>query len=262
MTRETKLGLLVGMAMIIFICILVSDYLAKTQATVPPDLSQMQAQRNTQLPAPDGSIARRDEPLPDPQTERAVVRTENDRRSEDLVRLTRVEQLPEPDVLVQDTTADPPAPDRDTRDTTQRTQPYLAIHHVQPGERLWDIAVKHYGDGNYYRAIYEANKNKMSSPNTVRAGVRLVIPHLNPDHAAPAPAPRHEVVTAAPTPPAPTPRIVDYKIQPGDNLSTIAQKFYGSARDLDKLLALNAHRIDDPDEVAVGQIIRVPAPRR
>ena len=41
------------------------------------------------------------------------------------------------------------------------------IYTVKAGDSLWKIAQQHYGDGNKYMKIFEANKDKMSSPNSV-----------------------------------------------------------------------------------------------
>jgi nucleoid-associated protein YgaU len=47
---------------------------------------------------------------------------------------------------------------------------------VQPGDSLSAIAQKFYGNASDYRKIFEANRDKMSDPDHVRAGVDLVIP--------------------------------------------------------------------------------------
>ena len=51
------------------------------------------------------------------------------------------------------------------------------IYTVKPGDSLWKIAQQHYGDGNKYTKIFEANKDKMSSPNSViHPGDQLRVP--------------------------------------------------------------------------------------
>jgi nucleoid-associated protein YgaU len=49
-------------------------------------------------------------------------------------------------------------------------------YHVQPGDNLSNISKQFYGDANKYMKIYEANKDKMSDPDHVRAGTDLIIP--------------------------------------------------------------------------------------
>lgn len=47
---------------------------------------------------------------------------------------------------------------------------------VVSGDCLWNIAKKFYGDGSQYTRIYEANKDKISSPNLIYPGQVLTIP--------------------------------------------------------------------------------------
>lgn len=54
--------------------------------------------------------------------------------------------------------------------TTART------HTVARGERLGGIAKQRYGDANAWRRIYEANRDKLSDPNKLVAGMKLRIP--------------------------------------------------------------------------------------
>ena len=47
---------------------------------------------------------------------------------------------------------------------------------VQPGDSLSKISKQFYGDANKYMKIFEANKDKLSDPDKVRAGMELLIP--------------------------------------------------------------------------------------
>jgi len=47
---------------------------------------------------------------------------------------------------------------------------------VASGDSLGSIAIKFYGDFDRYTAIYEANRQILSSPDRIRRGQRLVIP--------------------------------------------------------------------------------------
>ena len=47
---------------------------------------------------------------------------------------------------------------------------------IKPGSGLSALALKHYGNSDYWVYIYEANKDKIKNPNNVMAGIRLVIP--------------------------------------------------------------------------------------
>lgn len=78
-------------------------------------------------------------------------------------------------------------------------------HTVAPGDSLWTIAVKFYGDGTRYVLIQQAND---LPPNTrLRTGQVLVIPFLETENPS-TPVPTLPVATALPTPRAATPTLV------------------------------------------------------
>ncbi len=47
---------------------------------------------------------------------------------------------------------------------------------VQPGDSLWKIAAKVYGNGRRWRQIYEANADRLPDASRIYAGQVLVIP--------------------------------------------------------------------------------------
>ena len=47
---------------------------------------------------------------------------------------------------------------------------------VRPGDSLWKIAKKYYGNGGQWPKIYEANTDKIKNPNLIRPFQRLLIP--------------------------------------------------------------------------------------
>jgi nucleoid-associated protein YgaU len=47
---------------------------------------------------------------------------------------------------------------------------------VQPGDSLSKISKQIHGDANKYMKIFDANKDKLSEPDKLRAGIQLVIP--------------------------------------------------------------------------------------
>lgn len=50
---------------------------------------------------------------------------------------------------------------------------------VLANDSLWKIADREYGDGTKWELIYNANRDKLKSPDTVREGMELVLPPLN-----------------------------------------------------------------------------------
>ena|SRR3990170_7933719 len=49
------------------------------------------------------------------------------------------------------------------------------VHTVQPKETLSSIAYQYYGVKNW-RKIYEANRERISDPNKIHPGMKLIIP--------------------------------------------------------------------------------------
>ena len=47
---------------------------------------------------------------------------------------------------------------------------------VMPGDTLWGIARKAYGDGAKWKVIVEANSDKVSAPQSLKVGTVLTIP--------------------------------------------------------------------------------------
>jgi len=47
---------------------------------------------------------------------------------------------------------------------------------VQPGDNLSKISKDFYGNANQYMKIFEANRDQLSDPDKVRAGMELLIP--------------------------------------------------------------------------------------
>ena len=77
----------------------------------------------------------------------------------------------------------PPGPTGTTTAVAKKEEPVPEVnpksngtHVVQPGDTLWAIAKKYYGNGNQYTKIFNANKDKIKNPNLIYPGQQLVIP--------------------------------------------------------------------------------------
>ena len=67
------------------------------------------------------------------------------------------------------------------------------------------------------------------------------------------------VITASLHPAAAPPAPAHYTVRPGDSLSGIARREYGSAADWPALWWINRHAVPDPDVLAAGQRLRLSA---
>lgn len=118
---------------------------------------------------------------------------------------------------------------------------YGSTHTVdRPGENLWDLAQRYYGDGHQWQRIAHANEAMVGAQgeNRLQQGWQLMIP--------------------APVSANPTPGHI-YEVTRGDNLSSIAQAAYGTADSADLIYQANTDIIDDADQIDIGWKLRLPA---
>lgn len=54
--------------------------------------------------------------------------------------------------------------------------PVSRYHIVFPGQTLWELAQKYYGNGLEWRRIYNANRDKIKNPNLIYPLQKLLIP--------------------------------------------------------------------------------------
>lgn len=103
---------------------------------------------------------------------------------------------------------------------------------VEPGDTLWSIAERFFGDGNRYKEIAELNN--LADPNIIHAGQELVIQRFSgDDEEEPLPA--------------------DYIVQEGDTLWSIAERAYGDGSKYTELAEKNG--LGNPELIYPGQRI-------
>jgi len=162
-------------------------------------------------------------------------------------------------------------------------------HVVRPGDTLWGIARKFYGEGNEarYKEIVAANCGTLGDEYLLQVGQQLVIPGVpgavreqeKPTFGAERPS-----LPVVP-PPTPAPQRVEmdleelqryfssaarsgeekrsgriYVVREGDNLTTIArgQLHDASPESVTRLYNANRDKIRDPDMLPVGIRLRIP----
>lgn len=120
---------------------------------------------------------------------------------------------------------------------------------VAEGDSLYTLAQTYLGDGNRWRALYQANHDRLEDAFMVRPGQTLVLPKL-----APAPAgPRLASVASASRPQAP-----GYRVNQGDSLYTIAEKKLGDPLRWKEIVALNPDLLRGSTTIYPDQILRLP----
>jgi nucleoid-associated protein YgaU len=53
------------------------------------------------------------------------------------------------------------------------TENNVTFYEIQEGDTLWAIAEHHYGDGNKYQQIFEANREVIKDPDRIFAGQKI-----------------------------------------------------------------------------------------
>ena len=225
MTRENKIALVIGFALVLFAGILVSDHFSTANSEQPAGLLP-------QEPIAAGIVG--SPRLVDPQgkpnhreSSRQVAKEMTTQGHSELRR--RSQGIPPPEV---------------------------SLHDVKPGESLRAICRRYYGNADLADPL--ARYNGVSDPNVLCVGRQLRIPSAAVllDPAARWTA-KQEHTNAARSTDA---RFVTYTIKPGESLSEIAKRLLNSAARWEQLYELNRHVLSDPDEIRAGTVITIPEP--
>lgn len=141
------------------------------------------------------------------------------------------------------------SPDTATARTSHRTI------QVAAGDTMTQLAQRYLGSSHRWRELLAANKDKLSSPEDLRAGMTLVLP---PEASSPtegATADRRGQAASNPLKAAKADRT--YRIRSGDTLTSIAKAAWGKD-DWQRLYQANRDRLASPDDLKVGMEIRIP----
>ena len=146
-------------------------------------------------------------------------------------------------------------------DSHRKTEkPSKRTYIVKKGENLTKIALRVYGkvEGKKYniiKGIFEANKDKMSSMDVVYPGQKLVIPHLSGEPGGPKMVAINQktredkaIVNAD--------AATIYSVQKNDSLWDIAEAKLGSGLRYKEIMALNKL---ESDAIYEGQTLRLPS---
>ena len=295
MTRETKIGLLVGMGVIIVIGILISDHLSDAQRQNPAELAgDVPEIGRDMIPPP--AFSTREAPRPGAEQTRLPM-------PQDVTPQTiaphRNTPAPRPDVIRQNQgrelyqtmqTADetpPPTPRVqepvvvDRNNLSQRAQAAqdntpsefvrvqdaaVAVEHARPIDNKPRQIIHYVKEGETLATIARQYYGDPLEYQRIVDANKKAIPNPNlirpgvrlmiPPKGAPGNAAFGNVASSAPTPTKP--KFTTYTLAEGDTLSDVAARYFGSAKLWQKVYELNKDRIDNPDRVVAGTELRVP----
>jgi nucleoid-associated protein YgaU len=255
MTRENKLALVVGFALILVVGILISDHFSPARNHEAAELATVEDPL-------DGSRI---------GDERLVVLRPN--RVD-----ARPDRSPESDPVARDPVAIPPLPDR-SEDRPERSSARPStpgpgdrgsssndrstapaspdrFHDVRKGETLTAICRQYYGDAALLDAFIAYNT--IDRPDLVNVGRRLRIPPI--EALRPGGSSRSggmaQANAAANERPASS---RTYTVKPGDSLTEIASSLLGTSKAYVRIFELNRDKLDSPDDIREGMVLRIPS---
>lgn len=288
MTRESKLALIIGLAFFLVVSILISDHFSSASTSVP--ISIEPARANAQAAAHLMGVAERsieDAPLQLPAPPTPDPEEEAPPQSPPTPEIRMDPPLAGPESVVGSGGAPAATPAVSGHDpvggfqpSSPTSTPEIRLHHVKSGESLTSIARQHYNNASLWKELAAFNKDRVGPDGSVREGVTLAIPPLellNP-HASPSqqPAAKPKAVPKSATPSGPTAIAANkpakptankpkhdadtrlYVVRPNENLGKISADLLGTSKRWPEILALNADRISDPDDIQAGMKLRVP----
>jgi len=292
MTKETRIGLLVGLLFIVAFGLVLSE-LTGTDAA-PPAPAAMEENIESYAPTPvieevlhpAGPLAS-GPPAPAPPGEGiAAVEVSLGHRAAHADRggVISAEISPGPAVLAATDEAPRPSPRPPSPAPAAVRPPRRRVYTVQPDDNLIRIARKVYGRDNemLYKRIFEANRGVLVDESTVDIGQELVIPALPGGEERPGSASAPAPTPAAGGEGAPTgyaeldasalrrhfagmrpfrrARRV-YVVQRGDNLTDIARKLMNddSPAAVRKIFNANRDTLESPHLLQVGMKLNIPS---
>jgi nucleoid-associated protein YgaU len=132
-------------------------------------------------------------------------------------------------------------------------KPVADEYAIRTGDTLELIAEEKLGHRSRWPEIVKANPNL--KPNAMRVGQKITIPVKAAEKAVETPG-----VARIEDPPPPsaatTPKV--YVVQPGDTLTGISKKIYGSSRHYERIFEANRDRLESPSDLTVGVKLTMP----
>ncbi len=134
------------------------------------------------------------------------------------------------------------------------------VHTVVSSEDLFKIAKKYYGDGNKWLLIFNANKNKIPDPNSLKIGTELVIPDA--ESAAPSTSQVAKVDDTSQnvkgSENSAKSNVKEHSVQEGDTLYKLAIKYYNDGTKWKAILDANTAILKKRNALKVGQTLIIP----
>ena len=283
MTREHKLSLIIGFAMVLIVGILMSDHLSGAREAklveieLPEESASPIIRRQTTAPmladaaptntrpadrlthiddtpsferfdAPEQTLASADEQSP------TFIDSVRENVNNAMSQL-RNGNGPRPALQTETITMGQPIGEPEVRDPESKLP--VRVHIVRRGETLWSIAERYYGTGFVHEDLLAYNRSRVRTVKDISPGLNLLIPDRSELGLAPRTHASNTQSKIAPPAAKMAPR--SYTVRKGDTLSEISQKLLGTSKRWEEILALNDDKLDEATDIAIGMTLKIPA---
>ncbi|MHC4777724.1 MAG: LysM peptidoglycan-binding domain-containing protein [Planctomycetota bacterium] len=143
------------------------------------------------------------------------------------------------------------APEIPSQEPIPLSEPKVVEHTVEEGETLSDIALKYLGSSKNWPLIVKANPG--IDKDLVRVGQKLVIPLENAGSDARVFPPR-----TLPENRLPEPAFRNHKVEEGETLCEIAEKYLGDRNRFMEIAKANGIDIEGANDIRPGQVLKIP----
>ncbi|MDR4498147.1 MAG: LysM peptidoglycan-binding domain-containing protein [Candidatus Scalindua sp.] len=130
------------------------------------------------------------------------------------------------------------------------------IHTVRSNENLVALAKKYYGDETKWRVIFDANRHKLANPNVLYVGLKLQIPNQDvlTEVSGGKAGEKHETQISGNK----KRETRTYTIRRGDTLHSIANKLYNDGSKWWEIYEANEDTIEDKNILIIGDTLIIP----
>ena len=148
-----------------------------------------------------------------------------------------------------------PEPEEEPHTSSYTASAEPVYYKVQSNDNLFKIAKKHYGDGQKWKKIFEANRDIMPDSNSLYIDQLLLIPDVSVEN-----RPKESFITQVRGRlDNERPNNVDtHTVKAGDTLYRIAEEYYDDPGVWTKILEANEDTLEDAGSLKKGQVLIIP----
>jgi nucleoid-associated protein YgaU len=146
-------------------------------------------------------------------------------------------------------------PEEESQTSTYAAYKEPVYYKVQSNDNLFKIAREHYGDGQKWIKIFEANSDSMPDSNSLYVGQVILIPDISAEKESNV----GFLAQVSGRVDKERPVNVDtHTVKAGDTLYRIAEEYYDDASVWTKILEANEDTLEDEGSLIKGQVLILP----